>query len=379
MEERDCAVHADQRTAGTLAKGMNAGLNLLRFFLAFNVVMFHLWNRAAPGAGPVAVLGFFFISGFLITQIVREVYAMPTRAAAFVLNRALRIYPQYLAALGLALWAINAFPAVASHINSYMRWPESSAEWWPQLAIFGQSSSPVRVLPAAWTLGTELYFYALIGLGTAQSKKASLVLCLISLPVGALCAAQLLPFAFYGSPIGNAFVFSLGSLAYFYRHAVRVSTPLFVLACAAYGAHVYAIPALEQSDLDSGNLAGSLLPFATLMLYVIQRPASAAAQPMLVRISHVLGKIAYPLFLLHWTVCIAVSAWLFEGQASTNMPGLWEGGRYFAVALAASLGASGVFYSLIDRPIEQLRHQIRRRARHEANKRALLSVSKRSF
>lgn len=73
---------------------MKAGLNLLRFFLAFNVVMFHLWNRAAPGASPVAVLGFFFISGFLITKIVREVYAMPTRAAAFVLNRALRIYPQ---------------------------------------------------------------------------------------------------------------------------------------------------------------------------------------------------------------------------------------------------------------------------------------------
>ena len=49
---------------------MNAGLNLVRFFLAANVVAFHLWNAAAPGAGPVAVLGFFFTSGFLITQVV---------------------------------------------------------------------------------------------------------------------------------------------------------------------------------------------------------------------------------------------------------------------------------------------------------------------
>ena len=77
-------------------------------------------------------------------------------------------------------------PAVASHINSYMRWPQTSAEWWPQLAIFGQSTSAVRVLPATWTLGCEWYFYALIGLGTAQSKKARLALCLVSLPVGAL-------------------------------------------------------------------------------------------------------------------------------------------------------------------------------------------------
>ena len=33
----------------------------------------------------------------------------------------------------------------------------------------------------------------------------------ISLPVGALCALKWLPFDFYGSPVGNGFVFALGS------------------------------------------------------------------------------------------------------------------------------------------------------------------------
>ena len=340
---------------------MNAGLHLLRFFLAFNVVIFHMWNRAAPGAGPVAVLGFFFISGFLITQIAREVYAMPANAAAFVLNRTLRIYPQYAVALALGLLAIHRFPDVASHINNTLRWPQTRAEWWPQLAIFGQSTSAVRVLPATWTLGTELYFYALIGLGTAQSKKASLALCLISVPVGALCALKWLPFDFYGSPVGNGFVFALGSVAYFYRSAWRVRTPLFLLACAAYLAHVYAVPWLEQSDLDNANLAGSLLPFAVLLLYVIQRPVSAHHRPALVRLSQVLGKIAYPLFLLHWTVSIVVSAWLFHGLASTDMRDSWDGGRYFAVVLIASIGVSLVFYRLVDRPIEQIRQRVRQR------------------
>ena len=341
---------------------MNAGLHLLRFFLAFNVVLFHLWNSAAPGAGPVAVLGFFFISGYLITQIVREAYTMPAHAAAFVVNRALRIFPQYLMALGLGLLVIYMFPRVASHINSYMRWPLSPAEWWPQVAIFGQGSSNVRVLPATWTLGTELYFYALIGLGTAQSKRASHILCLISLPVGALCAARLLPFDFYGSPIGNGFVFSLGSVAYFYRHAVRISTPVFGLACAAYLTHIYAIPSLEQADLDSANLAGSLLPFAALLLYIVQRPVSANAHPAVMRVSLALGKIAYPLFLLHWTVSVVMSAWLFHGLASADMLGAWEGGRYFSAMLAASMACSLLFYNLIDRPIEHVRQLIRRRA-----------------
>ena len=342
---------------------MNAGLHLLRFFLAFNVVIFHLWNRAASGAGPVAVLGFFFISGFLITQIVQEVYAMPAHAAAFVLNRTLRIYPQYLMALALGLLAIGSFPEVASHINNTMRWPQTSAEWWPQLAIFGLGTSAVRVLPATWTLATELYFYALIGLGTAQSKKASLALCLISLPVGALCALKWLPFDFYGSPVGNGFVFALGSVAYFYRSAWRIRTPLFLLACAAYLVHVYAVPWLAQSDLDNANLAGSLLPFAVLLLYVIQHPVSAHRHPAVVRLSQVLGKIAYPLFLLHWTVSIVVSACLFHGLASTDMRDFWEGAHYFAVVLVASISCSLVFYRLIVRPVEHVRQLVRQRTR----------------
>ena len=338
---------------------MNAGLNLVRFFLAFNVVIFHLWNTAAPGAGPVAVLGFFFTSGFLITQIVQEVYLIPIRSWAFLLNRALRIYPQYIAALGFGLLAIYLYPEVASHLNSYLRWPQSANEWYPQLAIFGLTSANVRVLPATWTLGTELYFYLLIGLGTARSKKASLLLCAISLPLGLLCALRVLPFDFYGSPIGNGFVFALGSTAYFYRNTIRIRPQLFVLASAAYLAHVYLIPSLEQLDVDKANLAGSVLPFALILLYLFQHDIR---QPWVVRVSGVLGKMAYPMFLLHWAVCVVISAWLFHGLAGFDMQGTQDGAKYFAVVLTAVLACSLLFYLLIDQPVEHFRRMVRRRA-----------------
>ena len=116
----------------------------------------------------------------------------------------------------------------------------------------------------------------------------------ISLPVGALCALKWLPFAFYGSPVGNGFVFAPGSVAYFYRSAWRVRIPLF---------------------------------------------------------------------LLHWTVSIVVSAWLFHGLASTDMRDPREGARYCAVVLVASIGCSLVFYRLIDRPTEHVRQRIRQRTR----------------
>ncbi|MFC5497629.1 acyltransferase family protein [Caenimonas terrae] len=339
---------------------MNAGLNLVRFFLAFNVVLFHLWNAAAPGAGPVAVLGFFFTSGYLITQIVQEVYRPPGRTWSFLLNRSLRIYPQYLAALGLGLLAIAVYPDAASHINSYMRWPQTAGEWRDQFDMFGLIDSGVRVLPATWTLGTELYFYLVIGLVTARSRRASIALCALSLPLGLLCAAGVLPFAFYGSAVGNGFVFALGSVAYFYRDAVRIGLPLFLLACAAYLAHVYLVPSLEQADLDKANLAGSVLPFAVILLYLVQHPGARAGWPA--RIAAVLGKIAYPMFLLHWAVCVVLSAWLFHGLASFDMQGARQGAGYFGAMFAGVLACSLLFYLLIDQPVERWRRVIRRGA-----------------
>ena len=78
---------------------MNAGLSLIRFVLALNVIAFHIWNSLAIGAGPIAVLAFFFVSGLLVTRMVQEVYGPPARTGAFLLNRFLRIYPQYLVAV----------------------------------------------------------------------------------------------------------------------------------------------------------------------------------------------------------------------------------------------------------------------------------------
>lgn len=335
---------------------MNAGLNLLRFFLAFNVVIFHLWNSAAPGAGPVAVLGFFFVSGFLITQIVQETYRAPDRTWAFVLNRALRIYPQYLVALGLGLLSIHFYPAIAQHINGYLRWPDGFAQWMAQFDIFGLYGSDVRVLPATWTLGTELYFYGVIGLVTARSRRASLILCAVSLPVGALCALDVLPFGFYGSPLGNGFVFALGSVAYFYRTRITVRPALFALASVAYLVHAFVVPALEQSDLDRANLSGSVLSFALMLLFLMRHPIT---HPRLAAWCNVLGKMAYPMFLLHWFICVVMSAWLFHGLASFDMHGPVQGAAYFLVMLAAVLLASWAFYRCIDQPIERLRRRVR--------------------
>ena len=338
---------------------MNAGINLVRFLLAFNVAAFHLWNSAARGAGPVAVLAFFFLSGYVTTQATQEVYSGARRAGAFLLNRVLRIYPQYLAAVLLALAALAAYPEAADHINNYIAWPEGWRQWVPQLAIFGLYDSDVRLLPAAWLLSAELWFYLVIGLATGHARKLTVALFLASLPVGLLCAMHVLPFGFYGHPVGNAFTFAFGSLTYFYRDTVRVGRSTFVIASFAYLAHTYAVPLLQDSDLDPANISASLAPFAPVVLYLLKNDLRGER---LVNFSHLLGKLSYPVFLTHWTVCVFVSGLFFGGRASFDAATFADGAVYFLSMFVAVLACSVLFYRFIDEPVERIRRGVRSRA-----------------
>jgi peptidoglycan/LPS O-acetylase OafA/YrhL len=338
---------------------VNAGINLVRFVLAFNVTAFHLWNSLARGAGPVAVLGFFYISGYVTTQTTQEVYTSARRAGAFLLNRVLRIYPQYVVAVLLSLAGLAAFPEAADHINDYISWPDGWKEWIPQFTIFGLYGSEVRLLPATWVLGTELWFYLLIGLVTGHSKRLTIALVLVTVPVGVLCALHVLPFDFYGHPVGNAFVFALGSLTYFYRDSVRIGRVTLAVACLAYLMHTYAVPLLEDSDLDLENISASLASFSPIVVYLLQNDFAAE---WIAGLSNFLGRLSYPVFLTHWTVCVFVSALFFHGRASFDASGLLDGGIYFAIMFAAVIACSTAFYLLIDKPVERLRRLVRSRS-----------------
>ena len=335
---------------------MNAGINVGRFLLAFNVALFHLWNTVAPGAGPVAVVAFFYISGYLITQVVQEVYAGPGQRGAFLANRALRIYPQYLGALALGLASIYFFPDTAYDIHSNLSWPSSASEWLPQFSIFGLYGAHVRVLPATWSLSTELYFYLLIGLVTGRSKNRALALLAISLPVGVLCSLKILPFDFYGHPLGNAFVFAFGSVTYFYRDAFSFRRWQFWLACAAYALHTYAVPLLIEDGLGDANLAGSLAPFSLMLVYVVRNDTG---NKRLATWASVLGKLAYPLFLTHWAAAVFVSHYFFQDRPLNRESEPLLGGLFFLSVLAAVLACSVLFFFLIDRPVERIRGALR--------------------
>jgi len=84
-------------------------MGYLRFWLAANVVFFHGWYEVFYTTGLLSVYCFFAISGFLITRICNETYALSFAGQSrFFLNRLLRIYPLYFVSLAFSTLIIYA-------------------------------------------------------------------------------------------------------------------------------------------------------------------------------------------------------------------------------------------------------------------------------
>ena len=84
-----------------------------RFLLACLVLVTHL--AGVRCAGAYAVFGFYLLSGYLMTLVLNERYGFsPNGFGRYVANRALRIYPPYLAILGFGV-ARSGSPPKSPH------------------------------------------------------------------------------------------------------------------------------------------------------------------------------------------------------------------------------------------------------------------------
>ena len=317
-------------------------LPLLRFAMAVCVVGTHMWRAAFTDSGLHAVFGFFAISGYLITRISATSYN--GRPFSFLLNRFLRIYPQYLVAIALGALVVVWMPDIARHFNRSLQLPVGAFEVAKQLSIFGLRSTNVLLSPPSWSLNVELYFYLVIGLLTYRSELLTFVALLITAAMGYLAAAGHATFGFYGDVLGNAFVFFLGSSAFFLSR--RLHPPRWVgwLMLA-----VYAGLALGSRWFVTGSPgADALLALSALAIAVMLiRPPQI--HPQFPEAVNFIGRLAYPLFLVHWACSTPVFAWL-GGQ---------PGARLFFGGMAISLVVACLMVLGIDRPIERLRRRVR--------------------
>ena len=316
-----------------------------RFVLALLVALSHMGVTVFGGRnlGVVAVISFFLISGFVMTGLVRTHYGQLSDLPLFYLDRAARIFPQYLLFAALAL----AGKWVVRFESPYLTHPSL----WGGLAnltvipldffMYSNTIASFMLLPQAWSLGLELTFYLSIPLVLIWGWRTPL--CMLSMAIWLLAAFQVVNTDAWGYRMlpGTLFVFLLGSYVYdqrrmsWYHPAVTVLWVLMAVGVLLWTSHWLAVPYTFEV------LLGLLLGVPSL--FVLARLPHRSWDDRL-------GNLSYGLFLSHFLVL-----WATERAGMSTTKPVFQAGMLVASTVLAYLG-----YMAVERPVLQWRRRFRR-------------------
>lgn len=257
-----------------------------------------LWDSEA------AVLYFFILSGFVLTESVSKIKLTPLSYFNFICKRILRIYPVFLVVLLITFFL---FPLISSQNHNWL------SEYWKKspdlydlfkqaILIFRIPNDPaLRLLPHDWTLSIEILISLALPFLAWISRKNSLFLIVII-----IAAVKLLP-------IDNfIFDFSLGCIIStqkeklisgwkkinFLGHAFLLFLSLTIINLDAF------LP-IGPQNLDAFMIHFKSWGLAILLIAVI---SSTGFQNLLNNKFLVFqGKISYSFYLIHFILIAILS------------------------------------------------------------------------
>jgi peptidoglycan/LPS O-acetylase OafA/YrhL len=332
-----------------------ADIDGLRTVAVMLVLVFHFDLFAVGKAGFIGVDVFFVISGFLITAIIRsDLEAGRFHFGDFLYRRIRRLYPALMATLlltmaaGWFLFLPHRFEELATQtlwsllyvVNFY---------FWQNVNYFGLQAGSIPLLHM-WSLAVEEQFYFFFPLvclaiwrwAPRLLMPAVLLAFLASFALGLIFTPLKPEASFYLLPT-RAWELMMGSALSLMVHGrdvrggwLQVMGPLGLLLVAAsvvfYGPLTQVpgwfalLPTLGAVALILGGFA-SHAPVTRLM----------ATGPMVW-----IGKISYPLYLVHWPIRIFLQEHTLEFTL---------GWRFFGFVLSFVV-AAGVYY-MIETPIRR--------------------------
>jgi peptidoglycan/LPS O-acetylase OafA/YrhL len=341
-------------------------MGVLRFVLAMIVVLAHLGGSYRPMSGGLAVQAFFIISGFYIALILDGKYKS---VPLFYSNRLLRLLPTYYAVLALSAVALFAFDAgryvTRTEFIGAVREPLTAFSiLFSNLFIVGQDvffwfnidgsthhfianprypaplphSEPAwhfLLVPQAWSLALEFFFYTLAPFLVGRSWKTILALAVASFALrwaGHLfgMSYDVWPRRFFPAEIG---LFLCGVLAYKFRDQAR-----FLPHWAGYAALAALVIFLASYRWLPFSPAGgrfflyAIVTIACPVLFQTFRRSS---------LDGFIGNLSYPIYICHILV-IALVAEIFSSPSHL-------------VSIAAILVWALCLYWFIERPVDRWR------------------------
>ncbi|HEY6000295.1 MAG TPA: acyltransferase [bacterium] len=343
---------------------------IYRTLLALLVVTTHLYGLFFNGI--YAVFGFYLLSGFLMTMIMHETYGytLPGRWR-YLVNRFLRIFPPYWAAIALTVVLILVFGEGAlTRFHRAIYLPRTAGEILRNVFLVFQKDSLPRLSPATWALTVELTYYLLICLGISATRRRAGAWAAASVlyTAGALAFAKRgsLPALTYSSILAGSLPFSLGSFLYFvarerrfeglFRRSLLLRPEALTVALLANMTLFTALARAKKSYTMLGFTHGLYVNLAIVLLLTLSLFHGKGYAGTSARWDKAIGDFSYPVYLLHWQTgfltSIAVVGRPFHGFGGRGLQNL-------LVAIPAVLLLSFLFIRAIDGPINRLRRRVK--------------------
>jgi len=287
--------------------------------------------------GSFAVIGFYILSGFLMTAIIRTKFSTARGVAIknFYTHRLLRIFPLYYfyLFLTLILLIINR-QFVFSFLGTLAHLTIIPLNYYQLIHVNLQTHTVNPAITPAWSLAAELQFYLLIPFLITR-PRLKLTLFITSLLSFILTAANLNEpfFATYIAPTGMLFAFLTGSYLWDYQTNRRGQEALLIcLTWIILFAFLFYLFARHHTaaGVNAELTLGFLLLAPAISILSKLRGGGAA--------DNFLGGLAYPVFLSH-------------SLAQKITPHPWPA---YLLTLALSLAG----YLIIDTPATILRHRL---------------------
>jgi peptidoglycan/LPS O-acetylase OafA/YrhL len=295
-----------------------------RYFLANLVVLNHLGGDIFINTGPTAVVGFLLLSGYFAAYSFNK-KTKQKNIWRYYLKRIVRIYPTYIIILGFTIILFLLFPKNLTLFGPIMSLPNDLLDWLKNISIiglgpvFGSELNSTRIIPSAWYLHTILIFYILAPL--IYKKRIFVYLWFFaSLSIAIYyyftnASFELMHYSFQSASLS----LSLGSLIYYFTQSLDGKNKVLKLINNYYD--------LILSTLIFIFIINFLLSFFVnriinsqyiyiLIFSILIILLKYKSFPKWSKVDYWLGKISYPMFLLHLPIGALMCFLLFNNNIS---------------------------------------------------------------